>query len=159
MNGITDLKQLAEALRDLHRRLAEAVRRGHERQRQEVVRPEQFLHLLTSDPRFAGLHVLSELIVDFDVFLRADPYPDQDEAAALRAEVERLIGVDADSASFGAFAQHYAECVKEDSRVAAADAYVRRLIRRLPEAAEVNERDVLRNRHHWSEVRRHGRAK
>ena len=39
----------------------------------------------------AAAHNLSELIVDIDIFLEVDPGPGEDDAAAVRAEVERLL--------------------------------------------------------------------
>jgi len=67
---VTILSELAEALRELHRRLVERMRRDDERERQAVFSAAEFLQRLTSDARFAWLHTLSELIVDLDVFLR-----------------------------------------------------------------------------------------
>jgi len=140
------LKELAEALRDLHRRVAERARRVEASERHVIISPEEFLHLLLSDPRFAWLRALSELIVDLDVFLRAEPAPTDDEAAAIRSEVERMIGAPA-----------YLRYVNEDSRVAVVHRRARRLAQHLPKADSVNEADVLHERHRWAEARRHAR--
>lgn len=151
------MKELAEALRELHRRLVERVRRDEERQRGAVIGAQEFLPLLTSDARFAWLHALSELIVDLEVFLAADPSPSEDEAAAVRAEVERLITAPRFPETAGTFTQRYCRYAAEDTQVAAAHAGVKELAQRLPEAASVNEAQVLHERHRWAEARRHRR--
>jgi hypothetical protein len=150
---------LAEALRDLHRRLVERTRRDEDRQRGVVIGVQEFLRLLTSDARFAWLHALSELIVDLDVFLKMDPSPSEDQAAAVRAEVERLITAPRFPETASAFTQRYCRYLAEDNQVAAAHATVRQLAERLPEAASVDEAQVLHERHSWAEARRHGRLR
>lgn len=153
------MKELAEALRELHRRLVEHVRRDEERQRGVVIGVQEFLTLLTSDARFAWLHTLSELIVDLEVFLKADPSPSEDEAAAVRAEVERLIAAPRFPETAVAFTERYCRYAAEDAQVAAAHANVKELAKRLPEAASVDEAQVLHERHRWAEARRHRRIR
>ena len=157
MDSKAALSELAEALRDLHRRLVERMRRDDERERRVVFSPRELLQLLTSDARFAWLHTLSELIVDLDVFLKADPSPTEDEAAAVRAEVERLITAPQFPEIASAFTQRYCGYVMEDMHIAAAHASVKQLAQRLPEAASVDEAKVLHERHRWAEARRHRR--
>jgi hypothetical protein len=152
--------ELAAALRDLHRALAERARREYERERHSLVSPGEFLHLLTSEPRFAWIRSLSEIMVDLDVFLEADPSPTEEEAAAVRAEVERLIAAPEPpegSDASAAFARHYRVYVDDDSHVSMAHARVEQAMRGLPEAGSVNVADVLHERHRWAEVRRHRR--
>jgi ElaB/YqjD/DUF883 family membrane-anchored ribosome-binding protein len=153
------MRELAEALRELHRRLAERMRRGEERERGVVISAQEFLPLLTSDARFAWLHALSELIVDLEVFLKADPSPTEDEAAAVRAEVERLISAPRFPETASAFTQRYCRYVAEDAQVAAAHASVKQLAERLPQAASVVAAQVLHERHRWAEARRHRRTR
>jgi hypothetical protein len=152
------MKELAEALRELHRRLVERLRRDHERERHALLGADELLQLLTSDARFAWLHPLSELIVDLEVFLKADPSPSEDEAAAVRAEVERLITAPRFPETASAFTQRYCRYVAQDAQVAAAHASVQQLAQRLPQAASVNEAQVLHERHRWAEARRHRRS-
>ena len=142
------LSDLAAALRDLHRALAERVRRDYERERHGPLTAAEFMHLLITEPRLAWVRSLSELMVDLDVFLKADPPPTEDEAAAVRAELECMLA---------AFARHYRPCVADDPRVAMAHSAVEQVMRGLPEAASVNMADVLHERHRWAEVRRHRR--
>ncbi len=85
------LANLGNSLRTLHRALVDRSRRDFERQRHAILGAGELLKLLTSDPHFAWLRELSELIVDIDIFLEVDPAPGEDDAAAVRAEVERLL--------------------------------------------------------------------
>lgn len=151
------LEMLAVALRELHRALVEHARRDYERARGAVLTPGEFLHLLTTDARFAWLRPLSELMVDLDVFLEADPAPTPEEAAAVRAEVERLIAAPKSSADANAFAVRYLPLIADDPHIAMGHASVKRLIRKLPLTAEVNESEALHEAHRWNERRRHRR--
>jgi len=157
MDGRADLEELAEALRELHRRLVEGVRRDCEQERHAVPGAAEFLPFLTTDSRFAWLHLLSELVVDVEAFLMADPSPTEDDCAALRAEMERLITAPAFPETAGVFAREYSRHVARDAQVADAHATLERLVRRLPRAEAVDEASVLHERHGWSEARRHRR--
>jgi hypothetical protein len=154
------LQELAAGLRDLHRALAERARREYESAHRGLLSPGKFLHLLVGDPEFAWLRSLSELMADLDVFLKADPSPTEDEAAMVRAEVERLVGApDSPEApgTISMFARQLRIYSGEDSQVAVALANVTEALQRLPEPASVNEAEVLHERHRWAEVRRHRR--
>lgn len=154
------LLDVVAALRDLHRALAERVRSDCERERRALVAPDEFLHLLVAEPRLAWLRSLSELMVDLDVLLKADPSPTEDEAAAVRAEIECLLGAREAAglgSALGEFAQHHRRYAADDPRVAEARSAVERAIRGLPEAASVDMAQVLHERHRWAEVRRHRR--
>ncbi|HEX6136573.1 MAG TPA: hypothetical protein VF059_02890 [Casimicrobiaceae bacterium] len=148
---MSGLAEVAQALRSLHRALAERARRDVEQQRHAVLGAGEWLQLLTSDPRFAWLRSLSELVVDLDVFLEADPAPADDDAAAVRGEIERLLA----PAAAGEFAERYWPYVHDDPHVAIAHGEVRQAIGRLPEAKDVDEADALHARHRWAEARRH----
>ena len=153
------MEELAAALRDLHRALTERVRRDYEREHHGLLSPGTFLHLLISDPRLAWIRPLSELMVDLDVFLQADPSPTEDEAAAVRAEVERFRRNEPREASesFATFARQYWPYISDDAQIAMAHARAIQAIQGLPEAASVNEAEVLHERHRWAELRRHRR--
>jgi hypothetical protein len=148
------LEKLANALRSLHRTLAERARREFEQQRGTVVPPGEWLQLLVDDARFAWLRALSELIVDLDVFLEADPGPADDDAAAIRAEVERLVAP-APQPIEGSFAERYWHFVHDEPQVAIAHGEVRQALDRLPEPKEVDQGDALHERHGWTAARRH----
>lgn len=151
------LNELAHALREMHRSLVESERRAYEIEIGMLVSPGEFLHLLVRDGRFAWLRALSELMVDLDVLLEADPSPTEDEAAAARAEVEGLISASAPPEVAGDFAKRYLPLIAGDPHIAMAHARVKQVIRRLPVAAAVDEATVLHDRHRWAEVRRHRR--
>ncbi|MGA8006511.1 MAG: hypothetical protein WCA17_10450 [Burkholderiales bacterium] len=151
------LNELARALRELHRAIIESERRAYESGIGALVSPGDFLHLLVTDGRFAWLRALSELMVDLDVFLEADPSPTEDEAAAVRAEVERLISAPAAPDVAGDFAKRYLPLIAADPHVAMAHARVKQAVRDLPAAGAVDEAKVLHDRHRWAEMRRHRR--
>jgi len=148
------LAAVAAALRALHRVLAERTRRDVEAERQTVIQPGAWLSMLTRDPQFAWLRSLSELMVDLDVFLEADPAPAEDDAASIRAEIERLIAPSTVPGTESAFAQHYWRYVHDEPNVAVVHGEIRQALDRLPEPADVDEDDALHERHRWAEVRR-----
>ena len=151
------LAALGNALRNLHRALLAAARREFERERGAVLSTGELLQLLTSDARFAWLRALSELIVDIDVFLEADPAPTEDEASTVRAEVERLVAPAKPGAPDTDFGVRYWAFVHGDPNVAIAHGEVKQALGRLPSLAGVDEAQVLHDRHRWTEVRRHER--
>ena len=167
---------LGAGLRKLHRALVERSRRDFERQRHAVLGAGELLKLLTSDGHFAWLRELSELIVDLDIFLEVDPVPADDDAAAVRAEVERLLApppgvameATTDAAAGAAsrvaptgeshgdgFGARYWPYVHDDPQVAIAHGEVKQALRRLPDPRDVDEAAVLHARHLFREARRH----
>ncbi len=148
-----ELAALATALRSLHRALAERARREFEQQRGTVVPPGEWLQLLVGDARFGWLRALSEFIVDLDVFLEADPGPAADDAAAIRAEVERLVAPVPQRVE-GSFAERYWHFVHEEPQVAIAHGEVRQALDSLPDPSDVDEGDALHERHGWTTARR-----
>jgi hypothetical protein len=147
---------LGNALRTLHRALVNRARHDFEQERHAILGAGELLQLLTSDPHFAWLRSLSELIVDIDVFLEADPGPTDDEASIVRAEVQRLISP-VTNATDADFASRYWEYVHADPQVAMAHGEVRQALDRLPDVTDVDEAQILHERHRWTEVRRHQR--
>jgi hypothetical protein len=149
------LVAVASALRSLHRALAERARRDYEAERRSVVTPGEWLQRLTGDAQFAWLRSLSELMVDVDVFLEADPAPADDDAAAIRAEIERLLAPPPPAGGGSEFTLRYWPYVHDESHVAIAHGAVRQAIDRLPDPKRVNEADALHARQGWAETRRH----
>lgn len=149
------LVAVANALRSLHRVLAERARRDLETARLTVIQPGAWLSILTSDPQFAWLRSLSELMVDLDVFLEADPAPADDDAAAIRGEVERLIAPSPLAGTETEFSRQYWHYVHDEPGVAVVHGELRQALDRLPAPADVDEGDALHERHGWAEVRRH----
>jgi len=151
------LAVLSAALTNLHRTLLARARRDYERDRGAVLGAGELLQLLTTDAHFAWLRSLSELIVDIDVFLDADPAPADDEASAVRAEIERLLAPGKSAAPDSDFATRYWDSVHADPNVAIAHGEVRQALERLPSPAAVDEAQTLHERHRWIEARRHRR--
>jgi hypothetical protein len=142
-------------LRSLHRTLAERARRDLETERLTVIQPGAWLSILTTDPQFAWLRTLSELMVDLDVFLESDPGPAEDDAAAIRAEVERLIAPSSVPGTETGFSRQYWRYVHDEPSVAVVHREIRQALDRLPVPAGVDEGDALHERHRWTEARRH----
>jgi hypothetical protein len=151
------LAALSNALRNLHRALVAHARHDYEVQRGAVLGIGELLQLLTSDVHFAWLRSLSELIVDVDVFLEADPAPGDDETSAVRAEVERLIAPAKPAAPEPDFTRRYWESVHADPQSAIAHGEVRQALDRLPRPADIDEAQAMHERHRWTEMRRHRR--
>jgi len=151
------LAAVAVALRSLHRVLAARARRDLEGERQAVIAPGAWLSILTSDAQFGWLRSLSELLVDLDVFLEADPSPAEDDAASIRAEIERLIAPSPVPGADTEFARHYWRYVHDEPNVAVVHGEIRQALDRLPVPADIDEADALHERHGWAETRRHRR--
>jgi hypothetical protein len=149
------LAALANALRSLHRVLAERVRRDVEAERKSVIPPGAWLSMLIREPQFAWLRALSELMVDLDVFLEADPEPADDDTSAIREEVERLIAPSTVPGTESDFARHYWRYVHDEPAVAVVHGEIRHALEHLPAPADVDEGDALHERHAWAEARRH----
>jgi hypothetical protein len=148
------LGAVARALRSLHRVLAERVRRDVEAREQTVIMPGQWLSRLTGDAEFAWLRTLSEMIVDLDVFLDADPAPADDDVASIRADVERMIAPTSVPGTESEFSSQYWHYVLEEPQVGIVHGELRQALDRLPQPRDVDERDALHERHAWTAARR-----
>src|SRR2546430_7044767 len=85
------LLELAEGLRDLHHALLEGERAEYELRFGPIAGAGALLHLVTHDPFFAWLRLLSTLMVDLDELLDEEEPPSPEETGALRAELEELL--------------------------------------------------------------------
>ena len=115
------LSALRAALLALHKALVESERVEYERTIGKIQSPNHFLHLLTTDPWFAWLSPLSQLIVSIDEGL--------DGKAPLTAAVAEALSRQADamlvaSESGTGFAHHYFEALQRDPDVVLAHAEV-----------------------------------
>lgn len=119
------LKELAQALRDLHRSLVEATRREYEKEWGPVNDAGQLLQLLTRHPKFGWLHQLSEFIVDVDELL--------DQETVLEPEM-RMIFTQAKAlitpsvSDITEFSQRYVDLLQQDPALVMAHANVRRVL-------------------------------
>src|SRR3954467_11285621 len=116
------LLESAEALREVHRTLVQAVRAAYEKEVGPAGGPGQMLRLLTEDPYFAWLHPMSELIVDLDSLLTQEILP-PGTVAGVREEIDRLT-----QAGGSPFWERYAPLLQADTEVVMAHAHLRRAI-------------------------------
>ena len=142
------LLEVAEALREVHRALVQAVRASYEREFGPAGGPGQMLRLLTEHPHFAWLHPMSELIVDLDSLLTQEILP-QGTVAGVRQEIDRLT-----QAGGSTFWDKYAPLLQADTDVVVAHGRLRRAINALPEIAE-----GLHERKEWVAPRVHTKRK
>lgn len=149
------LQELSPALGELHRTLVEHTRSDYELERGPAAIAGGLLHLLINDPYFAWLRPLSELMVDLDVLLEGGAAPGDSDAAAVRDELETLLGAPEKPAQIQAFTPRYVSLVASDPHVAMAHARVRQIVRRLPEPGLDPEAEVLEDS--WRSAKRRRR--
>ncbi len=117
-----------EALRDsvlvLHKALVDSERVQYEQTIGKIRSPNHFLQLLTSDPWFAWLSPLSQLIVSMDEALDPKEPLTSAGADALSRQVYRLLVA---SESGDGFARHYYDALQRDPDVVLAHAEVAKL--------------------------------
>jgi hypothetical protein len=142
------LLEAAEALREVHRALVQAVRSAYEREVGPAGGPGQMLRLLTEDPYFAWLHPMSELIVDLDSLLTQEILP-PGTVAGVRQEIDRLT-----KAGGSSFWEKYGPLLQSDTDVVVAHGRLRRAINALPEGAK-----KLHQRKEWTAPRVHAKRK
>lgn len=113
------LKELRDALVVLHKALIDSERVTYEQTVGPIQSPNHFLRLLTSDPWFAWLHPLSELIVTIEESLEAkEPITDAD-AEALINQVGRMLVASEEGEGFS---RHYFDALQRDPDVVMAHA-------------------------------------
>jgi hypothetical protein len=118
------LDALRGSLLNLHKALVDSERVEYERTIGKIQSPNHFLHLLTSDPWFAWLSPLSQLIVSMDEAL------DKKEPLTV-ASVDALIGQSRrlllPSETGDGFSKHYHEALQRDPDVVLAHGEVSRV--------------------------------
>lgn len=127
------LPELREALLKLHKALVDSERASYEQTMGTIPSPNHFLQLLTTDPWFAWLHPLSQLIVAIDEALDAKArLPLTPEAATGLVNQARILLV-ASEAGEG-FSKHYDDALQRDPDVVMAHAGVTKFLgRKKPE--------------------------
>jgi hypothetical protein len=119
------LEEVRQALLALHKTLVDSERVTYEKTVGAIRSPNQFLQLLTTDPWFAWLQPLSQLIVSMDEALDArEPLTDQ----AVDATVKEANLLLAPSESGEGFARHYFDALQRDPDVVIAHADVMKLL-------------------------------
>jgi hypothetical protein len=118
------LQEVRNALLKLHKTLIESERVTYEKTVGTIPSPNHFLQLLTSDPWFAWLHPISQLIVAMDEAVDAKEPATDAEAEALVQQTRRLLVASEEGEGFG---RHYFEALQRDPDVVLSHAEVARL--------------------------------
>jgi hypothetical protein len=113
------LTKVRTALLRLHKTLLDFERLGYEDSRGKIENSYAFLQLVMSDPWFAWLRQLSELIVEMDELLAAKEMPNESTAVALIQNAKLLL-TPAESGS--EFQQKYFAAMQESPEVVVAHA-------------------------------------
>ena len=119
------LQQLRNALLDLHKQLVDSERVTYEQTVGAIQSPNQFLQLLTSDPWFAWLQPLSQLIVAMDEALE-EKKPLPDATADALSNQTRLLLVATETGE--GFSRHYYDALQREPDVVLAHAEVAKLL-------------------------------
>ena len=120
------LRELRTQLLELHKALLEDTRVAYELDRGRVGTTANLLQLVISDPWFAWLHSVSELIVRIDELLAKDAPSTEADAITLFEHVEKLLT--ASEAGEG-FSRRYSEALQRQPAVVLAHANVRRTLK------------------------------
>ncbi len=119
------LPELREALLKLHKALVDSERVTYEQTLGPITSPNHFLQLLTTDPWFAWLHPLSELVVTIDETLDAREQLTPPVADALVQQARTLLVA---SQTGEGFAKHYDDALQRDPDVVLAHGEVAKLL-------------------------------
>lgn len=119
------LTKLRNALLKLHKTLVDSERVTYEQTIGAISSPNHFLQLLTTDPWFAWLHPLSELIVAMDEAMDAKEPLTAETAAALIKQTSVLLVA---SETGEGFSKHYDDALQRDPDVVMAHADVAKLL-------------------------------
>ena len=144
------LHELAAGLRDLHHRLLDEQRKEFERLHGPIGGGAHLLHLVTHDPSFAWLRSLSALMGDLDALLEEQEAVTDEEAGALRHELEEMFSARAP----GPFWQRCSPLLQEAPQVAMAYGRVRLALGALPTLAAPDVAAELHAKHRWAVARR-----
>ena len=120
------LRELRAKLLQLHQVLLDDAKVSYEMDRGRVPSNASLLQLVISDPWFAWLHSLSELVVRIDETVEADSPANDADAATLIDQVERLLTA---SETGEGFQRRYFDALQRQPAVVMAHADVRRVIK------------------------------
>jgi hypothetical protein len=123
------LAELREALLQLHKSLLESERSSYEASFGKIASPYQFLHLLTSDPWFAWLAPVTQLIAAMDEMLEAKEPLTVASVDALAGRMKTLL---VPTETGEGFSRHYDEALQRNPEVLFAHAAMAKLIRAQP---------------------------
>lgn len=116
------LPELRAALLELHKTLVDSERISYEQTIGTIPSPNHFLQLLISDPWFAWMHPISELVVKMDEALdsKRKPLADADAEALMKQTRQLLVA----SEEGEGFPKHYFDALQRDPSVVMAHAAV-----------------------------------
>jgi len=118
------LRPIRGPLLALHKALVDSERVEYEKTIGKILSPNHFLRLLTTDPWFAWLSPLSQLIVSIDEALDSREPLAKSAVSALLEESHRLL---TPSETGSGFAKHYYEAMQRDPGVVLAHGEVARV--------------------------------
>jgi hypothetical protein len=121
------LSELRNAVLHLHKTLVDSERVSYEQTMGTIRSPNHFLQLLSSDPWFAWLRPMSQLIVAMDEALEGD---DAASAAVNDAFTNQARSLLVASEAGEGFSKHYDEALQRDPDVILAHAEVTKLFNR-----------------------------
>lgn len=148
------IREVARALRALHRELVDMERQRYESMHGAVGSPGAMLNLLLHDDEFAWMRLLSELMVDIDELLDVNDINPVD-GAAVRREVELLIAPLENEAS--EFSSRYRSALQREATLVMTHSRVRAAIAKLPTIGTGEEVAVRDARPQWSPRRQESR--
>ena len=122
------LRELRGRLLNLHKVLLDDARAAYEMDRGRIGSNANLLQLVISDPWFAWLHSLSELVVRIDETIEPESAATEADGAALVDQVERLLTA---SEEGDGFARRYFEALQRQPAVVMAHSDVRRTLKAL----------------------------
>jgi hypothetical protein len=152
MSDTEDWKRLSQALMGLHRALIQRARKDYEGEHGPIESPAQLLRLLTSEPSFAWLRPLSELIVNIDEASEFDDAARQRVSAAVRSSVEQLIAPPGATPLSEEFSQRYWPIMLEDAEVTMCHAGVKQAVSSWPRSGNGDESRAMHERHLLAEM-------
>ena len=120
------LKELRLTLLQLHKVLLDDTRRAYEMDRGRVGNNAALLQLVISDPWFAWLHSISEVIVRIDEMVQPDSPATRADATTLIDQVDRLLTASEDGEGFQ---RRYFDALQRQPAVVIAHADVRRVLK------------------------------
>ena len=122
----TQLAELRTRLLNLHKALLDDAKVAYELDRGSVGSSANLLQLVISDPWFAWLHSVSELVVRIDETLTVDSPATDADGIALAEQVETLLTASENGAGFQ---RRYYEALQRQPAVVLAHAEVRRTLK------------------------------
>ena len=129
------LTKVRTVLLRLHKTLLDFAREGYERERGKIANSYAFLQLVMSDPWFAWLRQLSELIVEMDELLAAKETPKEATALALIRQANILL---TPSESGSEFQKQYLAATQQSPEIVLARSEFAKVLGRARLAKEIH---------------------